>query len=67
MLFSALKKLVEGASNVLLTILLILLWFSEYALNLKIGGTVALLVVAGLVGWYGARFRAWRRDRKRFG
>ena len=66
MIISRLPKFVAGALNAVLAVVLILLWANEYPWTIKIAGTAALLVVAGLVGWWGAAIRAWLRDKKRF-
>ncbi|QUL38930.1 hypothetical protein [Erythrobacter sp. JK5] len=40
------------------------LFFSDEPMLPKVLGTVAMFVLAVLIGWYGAAFKAWYRDRR---
>lgn len=62
------RFLFENFQKILYSIvgfLCLALWFSEEPLSTKLLGLVAALVLSGLIGWYGAAFRAWYRRLRR--
>ena len=42
----------------------IFLWVSDYTIMTKFLGTLGLFCIAILLGWYGAAFRSWYRNRR---
>jgi hypothetical protein len=62
------RFLFENFQKILYSIVALLwlsLWFSDEPLSTKVSGLVAALVLSGLIGWYGAAFKAWYRRRRR--
>lgn len=41
------------------------LWFSDEPLSTKLLGLISALALSGLIGWYGAAFKAWYRRLRR--
>ncbi|MDC8753072.1 hypothetical protein OIK40_00260 [Erythrobacter sp. sf7] len=62
------RFLFENFQKILTSIvgfLWLILWLSHEPLSTKLLGLVGALVLAGLIGWYGAAFKAWYRRRRR--
>lgn len=54
----------QSMLTTLVGVLWMFLFFSDEPLLTKALGTVAMFVLAGLIGWYGAAFKAWYRRRR---
>lgn len=60
-LFNNFQKILTSIALLIWSVL----WFSDQPLSTKLLGFVGFLVLSGLIGWYGAAFKAWYRGRRR--